>query len=172
MPLEFHQTTCLSRRSNRGLDGRASVTELAAMLGGEAIRAKPKCVSPVIAGFLRAYSESLPEAWLADLYEYASRIVGTRAPRPVERSRGRRCIDWCRVRGMPVPLRIRARPPGTAAVGAWAGRHAIRSSPAADHVSALAFVDELIAFGDSWAGLPADAAQLLAIGSERPGDFD
>jgi hypothetical protein len=94
-----HQTVRLNRGSHRSPDQGTCVMELASMLAGERFSDKPRSVSPVIGSLLRAYNDCLDDDRRQDLYPYAARVVGTRAPRAVERSRARHCMQWVRQLG-------------------------------------------------------------------------
>ena len=74
-----HQTVRLSQGKHRGPDHGACVMELASMLAGEPFSDRPRCVDPVIAGFLRTYNDGIDENRRQDLYPLASEVVGTRA---------------------------------------------------------------------------------------------
>ena len=134
--------------------------ELASMLAGEPFSDKPRSVSPVIAGFLRAYNDRLDDEWRQDLYPYAARVVGTAAPKRIERERARYCVDWTMRMGGKVPLTIRWRPSwfdGSLAVDCLAGRPSAES-----HREALALVDHLIALSRDHSGIPSDLGALCA----------
>lgn len=161
--MKSHQTVQLSRGSHRSPDQGVCVMELASMLGGERFTDKPRSVSPVIQGFLRTYNDTLDDARRQDLYAYAARVVGTRAPRPVERARARHCIEWARHLGASIPVlgRLRSLP----SAGSFAaGCIADRGQSQALHRRALALVDQLIAFSDGWALVPGDPGELVARG--------
>lgn len=156
-----HQTVRLSRGSHRSPDQGVCVMELAAMLAGDRFTDKPRSVSPVIGGFLRTYNDCIDDDRRQDLYPYAARVVGTRGPRPVERSRARHCAAWIRSMGGDVPWMMRLRPSWLA--GSLAARYAVDHDPSEDtHARALGLIDALISFSDSWAGIPSDPGELLA----------
>jgi hypothetical protein len=132
--------------------------ELASMLAGEEFSDHPQSVSPVLTRFLRAYNDRVDDQRRQDLFGYASRVVGTRASRAVERSRAARCVEWVVGSGGRVaPLTQLL--PGPAA-GALAAKHAAEDASAEGHRHALVLLDELISFADGWAGVPADASGL------------
>src|ERR687896_348334 len=56
-----HQTVRLSQGKHRGPDHGACVMELSSMLAGEAFSDRPRCVDPVIAGFLRTYNDGIDD---------------------------------------------------------------------------------------------------------------
>jgi hypothetical protein len=133
--------------------------ELASMLAGEDFTDRPRSVSPVIAGFLRAYNDALEDDRRQDLYAYAARVVGTRAGRMMERARRSLCIQWAGVRGARVQSALlRLRPFWVA--GHVAARHAGVDCSAPGHRRALAFLDELISLGETSAAIPPDPGEL------------
>ena len=81
-----HQTVRLSQGKHRGPDHGACVMELASMLAGEPFSDRPRCVDPVIAGFLRTYNDGIDESRRQDLYPLASEVVGSRAVAGVQAS--------------------------------------------------------------------------------------
>ena len=66
------------------------------MLAGEPFIGHPRSVCPVIGAFLRAYNDRRDDCWRQDLYEYATKVVGTRATIEVERQRAQMCRAWVR----------------------------------------------------------------------------
>jgi hypothetical protein len=157
-----HQTVRLSQGKHRGPDHGACVMELASMLAGEPFSDRPRCVDPVIAGFLRTYNDGVGEAHRQDLYPLAAEVVGTRATSAVQAERARMCMAWAQARHgerRRGPLRLLPARPlladerlGADAAGTLAGRLAAklvarrRSSDGA-HQAAMAFVRDLIAVG-------------------------
>jgi hypothetical protein len=132
--------------------------ELASMLAGEKFSDRPHAVSPVLGRFLRCYNDRLDDERRQDLYPIASRVVGTAAPGPVERSRLLRCVQWIAESGQRVPLTLRIRAGLSAAT--LAGKLAAEDFSEDGRKRALALIDELIALGDSWAGIPSDPGEL------------
>ncbi len=160
-----HQTVRLSRGAHSSPDRGVCVMELASMLAGERFSDQPRSVSPVIGSFLRTYNDRVDDDRRQDLYAYAARVVGTRAPRPVERARARLCIAWARRRGVRAPLVVRIR--ASAAAGAVAANLAASDASPEGHASALALLDRLIATGaGSRSSIPDDARELLAEAGE------
>jgi len=141
--------------------------ELASMLAEEPFSDHPRSVSPIIARFLRVYNDRIDDERRQELYPYAALVVGTRASRAVERSRARHCANWAIEAGIPLPLLTRAFPGSRAA--AAVARHAALDGSEGAHRRALSLVDELISFGDSWAGVPSDARALRASRPDRAG---
>src|ERR671937_2163837 len=88
------QTVQLKRGGHLSPDHGACVMELASMLAGEPFTDHPISVCPTIAGFLRAYNDSIDDARRQDLYEYASRVVGSRSVSETEYARAERLIAW------------------------------------------------------------------------------
>ena len=87
-----HQTVRLSQGKHRGPDHGACVMELASMLAGEPFSDRPRCVDPVIAGFLRTYNDGIDETRRQDLYPLASEVVGSRAVAGVQAFSGGRIV--------------------------------------------------------------------------------
>ncbi len=159
--MHSHQTVRLSRGSHRSPDQGVCVMELASMLAGERFTDRPRSVSPVIRGFLRTYNDWLDDDRRQDLYAYAARVVGTSAPRPVERARARHCLAWARRLGgsLPALYRLRSLPSAGSLAAGCVAEH---GRSLALHRRALALVDELISFSDGWAGVPGDPGDLIA----------
>jgi len=131
------------------------VMELASMLAGEPFTDHPASVCPVIASFLRSYNDSIDERRRQSLYEYASRVVGSRAGHRVQEARAERLAAWAdqvlrsrRTWFLRSPLRAltRLRKPPIEAIGPYAV-HAIPRHTDQTHAAALAVVDELLAVG-------------------------
>ena len=89
-----HQTIKLSRGKHSSPADGACVMELASMLAGEQFTDHPGSVCPAIGSFLRAYNDSVSDERRQDLYDHASRIVGSRSSAEVERARAMRLADW------------------------------------------------------------------------------
>lgn len=160
-----HQTVQLRRGAHRSPEDGVCVMELASMLAGERFSDRPTSVSPVLTRFLRAYNDSVGDRRRQDLFAYAARVVGTRAGRAVERSRAIHCVNWLRDSGIAVGWLTRTFPGPS--IGAFAARCAAEQGTTRAHRRALRLIDELIGFGDSWAGVPSDASELRAE-SRRP----
>jgi hypothetical protein len=156
-----HQTVRLSQGKHRDPDHGACVMELASMLAGEPFSDRPRCVDPVIAGFLRTYNDGIDEQRRQDLYPLASEVVGTRTVTSVQAERARLCLRWAQERhgelrrGARRLLPSRPLAPdgrlGDDAAGTLAGRLAVklacRRKPEGAHEEALRFVRELIGIG-------------------------
>jgi hypothetical protein len=154
-----YQTVELCPGRHASPDKGVCVMELASMLAEETFTDRPRSVSPVIASFLRVYNDGLDPERRQDLYPYASRVVGTRADRTVERVRARRCREWARACDERRWTRLHLCR-GSAA-GSMAAKQALRHG--GRHLAALLLVDELISLGDSWAGVPSSPAELAGI---------
>lgn len=156
-----HQTVRLSQGKHRDPGHGACVMELSSMLAGEPFTDRPRCVDPVIAGFLRTYNDGIEDARRQDLYPLAAEAVGTRAEPAVQAERARRCLEWAQARHgelrrgprrllPPRPLLPDARL-GDDAAGTLAGRLAVRLAAKrrleSAHEGVVAFVRELIAVG-------------------------
>ena len=161
MTTASHQTVRLSQGKHRDSDHGACVMELASMLAGEPFSDRPRCVDPVIAGFLRTYNDGIDETRRQDLYPLAAEAVGTRAVAGVQAERARMCLRWAQQRhaeqrhGARRLLPARPLLPdgrlGDDAAGTLAGRIAVKQAgrrrPEGAHDAALAFVRGLIAVG-------------------------
>jgi hypothetical protein len=154
-----YQTIRLSQGKHRGPDHGACVMELASMLAGEPFSDRPRCVDPVIAGFLRTYNDGIDEQRRQDLYPLAAEAVGTRSVAGVQAERARLCLAWAQEHHEAHrhgPRRLLPRRPlvpdgrlGDDAAGTLAGRIAVkrasRRKAEGAHEAAVAFVRELIA---------------------------
>jgi hypothetical protein len=149
-----HQTIKLSKGKHTDPEDGACVMELASMLAGEPFTDHPASVCPVIGSFLRSYNDSLDDQRRQALYEYASRVVNSRADAATQQARAARLAEWAEEmdrRRRPwfgMRLRLRAirrlhRPP-IDAIGTYAV-HSIRRHSDQTHASALGLVDELLA---------------------------
>ena len=94
MVVVSHQTVRLSKGKHSSPDDGACVMELASMLAGEAFSDRPRCVSPAIGAFLRAYNDAVDDSRRQDLYTYASRVVGSRGGTEAESLRAERLLQW------------------------------------------------------------------------------
>ena len=156
-----HQTVRLSQGKHRDPDHGACVMELASMLAGEPFSDRPRCVDPVIAGFLRTYNDGIDELRRQDLYPLASEVVGTRTVTSIQAERARLCLRWGQERHAELRRGARRLLParqlapdgrlGDDAAGTLAGRLAVklagRRRTEGAHEDAVAFVRELIAVG-------------------------
>ena len=88
------QTVKLRKGRHNSPEEGACVMELASMLAGEPFSDHPVSVCPVIGSCLRAYNDWIDDDRRQDLYRYASKIVGTRAPQDVQRARAERVTEW------------------------------------------------------------------------------
>jgi hypothetical protein len=153
-----HQTFRLSPGRHKSSVHGVCVMELASMLAGEDFTDDSRSVSRVIADFLRAYKDLIDDDRRQDLYRCAAELVGTRAPRGIERRRAGECRRWARaalegslgdrwVRRVWTALRLVPRCDSagkTAAYTAvWVSAHDRDSA----HLAALDLVDRLIVIG-------------------------
>jgi hypothetical protein len=178
-----HQTIKLAKGKHSSPASGACVMELASMLAGEPFTDHPASVSPAIAGFLRAYNDSVDDARRQDLYAYASKVVGTRATPEIELARSKRlqrfAHDLGRARGWTrfvlagrLPVASLHEPIDPESAGARAAK-SIHRHTNQTHAAVLALVDELVAMG---AGsdqpevavrptpTPSEAAERTAVG--------
>ncbi|MBV8217707.1 MAG: hypothetical protein JO325_04530 [Solirubrobacterales bacterium] len=152
-----YQTIKLSKGKHSGPEEGACVMELASMLAGESFTDHPASVCPVIGSFLRSYNDSIDSERRQGMYEYASKVVGSRGSAMTQQARAARLAEWAEEmeRTRPAwfvlrsPLRAigRLRRPPVDAVGTYAV-HSIRKHTDRTHASALALVDELLAMSD------------------------
>ncbi len=152
-----YQTIKLSKGKHSGPDDGACVMELASMLAGEPFTDHPASVCPVIGSFLRSYNDSIDSDRRQSLYEYASKVVGSRASAKTQQARAAHLEQWAEEmeRTRPTwfvlrsPLRAigRLRRPPMDAVGTYAV-HSIRKHTDRTHAAALSLVDELLAITD------------------------
>jgi hypothetical protein len=92
------QTVRLRRGAHSAAERGACVVELASMLAGEPFSDRPRSVCPVIAGFLRAYNDLLPEEELEELYPYAALVVGSASSFSARCRRTVRLREWAGMR--------------------------------------------------------------------------
>lgn len=151
-----YQTVKLARGRHITPDAGVCVMELSSMLAGEPFSDRPRSVSPVIAGFLRAYNDLIDDRRRQDLFGCASDVIGTAGPRAVEEARAARLYSWGQQlrndrwwrRILPERLHktrqhatLRPHQAGPFAV------HSIFRLTDEVHASVLALVDELVAMG-------------------------
>jgi hypothetical protein len=151
-----YQTIKLSKGKHTSPEDGACVMELASMLAGEPFTDHPVSVCPVIGSFLRAYNDSIDDGRRQALYEYASRVVGSRGPQRTQQARAERLARWAdemyrsrRARFLlSSPLRAlgRLRRPPVDAIGSYAV-HAVRRHTDQTHAAVLTLVDDLLAIG-------------------------
>jgi hypothetical protein len=168
MPTISHQTIKLSRGKHRSPEDGACVMELASMLAGERFTDHPVSVCPVIGSFLRAYNDLIDDFRRQDLYGYASKIVGSRSSKDIQRQRAERLVEWSRDMtgrgpGRLVRLRRVSRmgKAQTERIGIIAVR-SIRHSTNTTHSAALGLIDELLSTGTRDEVKPADAGFTYA----------
>jgi hypothetical protein len=148
-----YQTIKLTRGKHQSPDHGACVMELASMLAGEPFSDHPASVCPIIGSFLRAYNDSIDDVRRQDLYDYASKVVGSRASAEVRRARAQRLIAWGLhvqqrrwTRLVPRFLRALAWQPELDVIGPQVVR-AIANHDDRTHAEALALIDDLLATG-------------------------
>jgi hypothetical protein len=150
-----HQTIKLSKGKHSSPEDGACVMELASMLSGEPFTDHPASVCPVIGSFLRSYNDAIDDRRRQALYEYASRVVNSRASHWIQQARADRVASWAeemqrsrRTWLLRSPLRTvrRLRKPPADAVGTYAV-HAIPRHTDQTHASVLELIDELLAIG-------------------------
>src|SRR5262249_24071144 len=144
-----HQSIKLSRGKHQSPGQGACVMELASMLAGEPFSDQPASVCPVIGSFVRAYNDSIDDERRQDLYQYAAKVVGSRAGEEVQRARVQRLTAWGLAlqqrrwtRLLPRRLRSLAWMPELDVIGPQVVR-AIAHHDDRSHAEALELIDEL-----------------------------
>jgi hypothetical protein len=167
-----YQTVKLARGRHVSPDAGVCVMELASLLSGETFTDRPRTVSPVIAGFLRAYNDLVDDRRRQDLFGCAAEVVGTRECSEVELARATRLRTWgdeLRARRwwrrlLPQSLAGRRRPetPKPDRTGAYAVHSIFRLTDEV-HASVLSLVNELVDMGS----VPAGRMAVTGGGSRR-----
>jgi hypothetical protein len=151
-----YQTIKLAKGKHASPEKGVCVMELASMLAGEPFSDHPACACPVISSFLRSYNDSIDDERRQDLYAYASKVVGSRAPASVQRARVDRLAAW----GLDLHLRqqrwtrlvfpdrwrVLARARGVETVVRLT-IDAVRKDTDQVHAQVLGLVDELLSMG-------------------------
>jgi hypothetical protein len=70
------------------------VMEAVAFVAGERHSDSPECASPILASFLRAWNDGLPDDQRQRLLPYVERLVGTKGDDVAEQKRGLLAADW------------------------------------------------------------------------------
>jgi hypothetical protein len=148
-----YQTIKLSKGKHTGPEEGACVMELASMLAGEPFTDHPASVCPVIVSFLRSYNDSIDSKRRQTLYEYASKVVGSRGCSKTQQTRAARLTEWAEdmqrsrrtwfLVGPPLRAIGRLRRPPMDAIGTYAV-HSIHKHTDQTHASALALIDALL----------------------------
>jgi hypothetical protein len=148
---------------HRSPDHGVCVVELASLIGGERFTDRPRCVDPVIGGFLRTWNDGVGYADRQRLEPYASLVVGTGGYRRISRIRRDLCLSYAGAKLDSAPLRraatrlrMRARIAWSVGVfpAIWlkegAGAYAARACFArGGSEQAFALLDRLLAVGSS-----------------------
>src|SRR5436305_11391770 len=174
MSVVTHQTIKLAKGKHPSAEEGACVMELASMLAGEPVSDHPTSVCPVIGSCLRAYNDWIDDDRRQDLYAYAAKVVGTRAPPEVQRARGervtawagvikrRRSARWLLIRGR-CALILSPQPTGM-------GRRVIQAvaqQRAMAHGEGLALIDGLVAIGPTRRPSSSPAVTLAIVSHSR-----
>jgi hypothetical protein len=103
-------TVSLSRGAHATAADGVCALEAVAALAGEPHSDRPRCASPVIAAFLRTWSDALPDDATRTrlLVPLLPEVVGTRASAVVEEARAWRCLDWAARDHAPAWLAVEA----------------------------------------------------------------
>ena len=150
-----HQTVRLGKGKHASSREGVCVMELASMLADEPFTDQPRSVCRVIAALLRAYNDGADDQQRQQLYGVATRVVGTRDSREVERRRAERCAALMVElhTGQPRLRRwLRPSPPiclhdeALEATGVQLARMLLRHRDGTPE-RVLAIVDELVAIG-------------------------
>ena len=149
-----YQTIKLSKGKHTDPEDGACVMELASMLAGESFTDHPASVCPVIGSFLRSYNDSIDSQRRQSLYEYASKVVGSRACAATRQARAARLAEWAEemqrrrrmwfLLGSPLRAIGHLRKPPIDAIGTYAV-HSIPKHTDETHAAVLALIDELLA---------------------------
>ncbi len=130
------------------------------MLAGESFTDHPRCACSVIAAFLRVYNDAVDDARRRDLYRHAAQVLGTATESDAVRARrAAMCQEWAATRSRPHWWELRRRRrlsraarlshdptyEETAQMAANVAAALHRRWNPANHLAALALVDELIA---------------------------
>jgi hypothetical protein len=148
-----YQTIKLGKGKHTDPEDGACVMELASMLAGEPFTDHPASVCPVIGSFLRSYNDSIDAARRQGLYEYASRVVGSRGCASTQQARAARLAEWAEemqrsrrtwfLSRSPMRAFGRLRRPPVDAIGTYAV-HSIPKHTDQTHAAALGLIDELL----------------------------
>ncbi|HXN92473.1 MAG TPA: hypothetical protein VN906_13425, partial [Candidatus Sulfotelmatobacter sp.] len=76
-------------------DSQFCVMEAVAYIAGEKWSDSPQCASGVIAAFMRRWNDGMNDEDRQLLKPYIPRLVGTAAPKAIERQRAYLAADWC-----------------------------------------------------------------------------
>jgi hypothetical protein len=166
MTLLNHQTVTIGRGHHASPAFGACVVELASMLAGERFSDHPRSVCPAIAGFLRTYNDLLPEGEQDELYAYAAVIVGTAAPKKVQRARAAHILRWAGMRSRGGGVRPWLR--------TWdqvletAARMAVRLEREERRARVSALLDELVAMDRPEGAFAGRAATVVPAAAPVP----
>ena len=151
-----YQTIKLGKGKHSSPREGACVMELASMLADEPFTDHPKSACPVIGSVLRAYNDYADDERRQDLYAYAAKTVGSRAPAHIERARVEYLSSWTkrhvrrRLARFVLPPFLRMIDPNWTPPIEALGIHAVRSiskhGPEA-HAEMLSLLDELLMIG-------------------------
>lgn len=161
MTVTSYQTVKLSRGKHVSPKEGACVMELASMLADEPFSDHPRSVCPIIGAFLRGYNDSIDDGRRQDLYEYAGKVVGSRATADIEMARCQRLNAWRmelrerqrRHRRLMFPWRRTWRVFDRETSAAECGQELGRRDRSV-HREVLALIDKLIAIGRLDGGSP------------------
>lgn len=155
------QTTRLAAGRHATPEQGACVMELASMLAGEPFSDHPRAGCDVVGAFLRTYNDRVDDDRRQDLYEYAAKVVGSRAGRRVRRERGALLRAWAHERGSRISPRGWLVRPMMAAREAAAV--AIARGDERTHREALRLLDELLLIGGPRSMVPSHPPKPGAV---------
>ena len=84
----------LAKGTHASLDRGANVMEAVAYVAGEPFSDRPRCASPVVGAFLRAWNDRLDDETRQRLKPYVVRLVGTAGSEKDERRRRDLLTEW------------------------------------------------------------------------------
>lgn len=101
-------TVVLTKGSHVTRDAGVCAMEMVAYLAGEKHSDSPACTSPVLAAFVRAWNDAIPddETRTRLLKPILPRLIGTAASPAVEQRRADLAFDWCVRVSTPAWLRL------------------------------------------------------------------
>ncbi len=84
----------LQHGSHKNFEEGACIMELASFIADEPWSDHPKCVSPILGAFLRAWNDALDAETRQRLKPYAERVIGTAGDKAADGRRAWLATDW------------------------------------------------------------------------------
>jgi hypothetical protein len=103
------RTVRLAKGGHKPGEGKACLLEVVSMLAGEPFSDDPECACPVLASFGRRTNDWLNDDERQLLWQFTTRIVGSRADRETEQRRAYRMADWAVREVAPLALEAQGR---------------------------------------------------------------